>query len=301
MSALWGFTGPPSEEHVTAMARTLRHRTGSATPAVVATPQCTLAVAGRDSADHAVVTTADRRATVAFAGRLGCGATVASFAERVAIAGPDAMAELRGDWVVAIALDDRLIVGRDAAGVRTVYWGSHAGRVLVAVEPKGVTSVRGFPRRIHPPALEQFLAFSFVPGERCALADLFEVPAGHRLEVDLTDGSTRLVRWFVHEDIEVEDAPQEVWIKRTRAAIDDAVRERVAAPGPYAAFLSGGLDSSVVTTVAAQSCRERGDEPPTAWSLHFGAKYPHELTYAAAVATRIGVEHRVIEVSPTVV
>jgi asparagine synthase (glutamine-hydrolysing) len=301
MSALWGFTGPPSPELVTAMAGALRHRTGPAAPVVAAGPRCTIAVAGSNPSDHAVVTTPDGTMTVAFTGRLGCDATISSFAERVATEGPDAMARLRGEWIIAIASRDRLVIGRDAAGVRTVYWGSHNGRVLLAIEPKGVTRVEGFPRRIHPPALAQFLAFSFVPGERCALADLSEVPAGHRLEVDLIDGSTHLVRWFVHEDIEVEDAPQDVWIKRARATIDDAVRERVAPSAPYAAFLSGGLDSSLVTTVAAQVCRERGDDPPTAWSLHFGAKYPNEVAFASAVATRIGVDHRVIEVSPPVV
>jgi asparagine synthase (glutamine-hydrolysing) len=243
----------------------------------------------------------DGRTSVAFVGRLGGGTTIDALAERVAAEGPAAMARIRGDWIVAIASPERLVVGRDAAGVRTVYWGLHDGRVFVAVEPKAVTSIPGFPRRIHPPALAQFLAFSFVPGERCALADLFEIPAGHYLEVDLGHGATRLVRWFVHEEIEPEHAPPDVWIERTRAAIDESVRERLAPRGPYATFLSGGLDSSLVTTVAAQVCRERGDDPPTAWSSHFGVKYPNEVGYASAVATRIGADHRVIEVSASVV
>src|SRR5262245_45213199 len=171
MSALFGFSGPPSPGLVEAMAGALRHRRGPAGPVVVAGPQWTLAVAGVDPSDHAAVLTADSRTAVAVAGRLGCGATATTFAERVVTEGPDAMAALLGDWITAIASDDRLVVGRDAAGARTVYWGAHAGRVLFAVEPKGVTSVPGFPRRIHPPALAQFLAFSFVPGEQCALAD----------------------------------------------------------------------------------------------------------------------------------
>ena len=120
------------------------------------------------------------------------------------------MARLRGEWIIAIASRDRLIIGRDAAGVRTAYWGSHNGRVMVAIEPKGVTTVGGFPRRIHPPSLAQFLAFSFVPGERTALADLSEVPAGHRLDVDLADRLDALGAMVpARGDRRAEDAPPE--------------------------------------------------------------------------------------------
>ena len=88
----------------------------------------------------------------------------------------------------------------------------HDGRVVAAVEPKGVLAIPGFPRRLDPGALAQFLTFSFVPGERTSLADVHEIPAGHRLEIDLTDGATRLVRWFRHEDIEPEHAPPSSWV-----------------------------------------------------------------------------------------
>ena len=60
--------------------------------------------------------------------------------------------------------------------------------------------------------------------------------------------------------------------------------------------MSGGLDSSIVATIAAQVRRERGDPPPVTMSLHFGAEHPNELAYARAVADRAGTDHREIEV-----
>lgn len=302
MSALWAFTGPRDDALVERMGAALRHRTGPGPSIVWSTPAATVAVGAPDRGS-AGIHVADRAAGVgvAFAGRLPAGTDARVLAERIRRHGLAALECLGGEWVVVVRTSHRLVVVRDPVGVRTAYWGSHRGRVLVAVEPKGVLAAPGFPRRIHPPSLAQFLAFSFVPGERCALADLFEIQAGHRLEVDLASGATRSVRWFRPEEIVSADDDPEAWVARTRAAIDTAIAERLPTGEPVAAFLSGGLDSSLVTASAAHLRRRQGEAPPTAWSLHFGARYPNEVNYAATAAAAAGVEHRVIEVSGHVV
>jgi asparagine synthase (glutamine-hydrolysing) len=297
MSALWAFTGPPDHALARRMGDALAHRAAGARPIVDAAPRVTIAVAARDARLGGLATDDTADLAVAFAGRLPIGTGIDDVAHAVEIAGVDAIPELPGEWILAFRTADRLVVARDAAGVRTAYWGVHGGRVLVAVEPKGVVVAPGFPRRLHPPSLAQFLAFSFVPGERTALADLFELPAGHRLDVDLTTGSTRLVRWFRHEEIDATDGPPEAWVAPTRAAIDRAVAARLPPGEPVSTFLSGGLDSSLVTAAATLTRRERGEPPPISWSLHFGTSYPNELEYAADVAERVGTDHRVVEVS----
>jgi asparagine synthase (glutamine-hydrolysing) len=279
------------------MGRALAHRSAGAPAEVDEAPRATLAVSARDRRlgglrrdDHAEL-------AVAFAGRLPERFGVARLLAAVRDAGDDALAELPGEWIVAWRTPDRLVIARDAAGVRTAYWGIHHGRTLVAVEPKGVVAAPGFPRRIHPPSLAQFLAFSFVPGERTALVDLFELPAGSSLEVDLATGAPRLVRWFRHEEIDATAGPPEEWIEPTHAAVTHAVADRVPEGEPVSAFLSGGIDSSLVVAAATAVRRSRDEPPPTTWSLHFGDRYPNELSYAQAVATRCGTDHRVVEVS----
>ena len=84
---------------------------------------------------------------------------------------------------------------------------------------------------------------------------------------------------------------------RTRAAVDRAVAERLPAGEPVSTFLSGGLDSSLVTAAASARACARGEPPPISWSLHFGTRYPNELDYAAAVAAHVGTDHRVVEVT----
>jgi asparagine synthase (glutamine-hydrolysing) len=224
------------------------------------------------------------------------GTTAETVLRAVRADGPGALDRLGGEWIIAVRTTDRLTITRDAAGVRTAYWGKHDNRVMVAVEPKGVLAAPGFPRRLDPGALAQFLTFSFVPDERTTLTDLHEIPAGHRLEIDLPSGDTRLVRWFVHEDIDPTADDPAIWVPRTRCVIDDAISDRLPAGEPVAAFLSGGLDSSIAATIAARIRRARGDPPPITMSLHFGADHPNELCYARAVADKAGTTHRELEV-----
>ncbi len=234
---------------------------------------------------------------VGIAGRLPPGVSVDTVAVALAQRGCAALDDLGGEWIVAWRNERTLVVARDALGVRTAYWGSHRGRVLVGVEPKAVLAAPGFPRTLDVGAIGQFLTFSFVPGERCTLRDLREIPAGHRLEVDLATGDTRTVRWFFHEEVEPEDCSPEAAVSMVRAAVDRAVADRLPGNDDVTAFLSGGLDSSVVVCAAAAMRRERGDSPPKTFSLHFGEEYPSETEFAQMVADRAGTDHSTLEVT----
>jgi asparagine synthase (glutamine-hydrolysing) len=299
VSALWVFTGAPDDGLVKRMGARLEHRARGAQRRVDACADATIAVASASPALGGI--TADAALTVAFAGWLPRGTRVNDLHREIARIGIDAIPDLPGDWILAIRTADQLVIARDASGMRSAYWGKHAGRVLIAVEPKAVTSVPGFPRRLDPSAVAQFLAFSFVPGEATALADLRELPAGHLLDVDLRRGTERVVRWFRHEEIDPLEGDARTWVAATRAAIDQVVCERVPLDEPVSTFLSGGLDSSIVTAAVAVTRRKHGVTPPISWSLHFGEQYPNELEYAAAVALRTGSDHRVLEVSGSTV
>ena len=301
MTALWAFTGPPDVDLSGRMAAALSHRghlsatCGASRAWIGHGATIGVALPRRDPRLGGIAVQRDGAIAIAIAGRVPAGTTADSLLAAVQRDGESAVERVPGEWIVAYRTPDRLIVLRDAAGARTAYWGQHGGRVLVAVEPKGVVVSPGFPRRIDPIALAQFLTFSFVPEVRTGLADVHEIPAGHRLEVDLRNGETRLVRWFRHEDHHPVVEPPEPWVRKARTVIDEAICARLPAGEPVAAFLSGGLDSSIVATIAAAARRERGDPPPVTLSLHFGPDHPNELEFARAVAARARTDHREIE------
>jgi asparagine synthase (glutamine-hydrolysing) len=299
MGALCGFTGPAEPALLARMAETIAHR-GRGAWIGVETPLASLAVrrAREPGArlDATGVTASDGRALALAGYLLGLPAELATperLLERFVAEGPGFVAALRGAFVMAIADGPTLHLYRDGVGVRTLYWGRAGGRIGFAIEPKGVLAMPELPRRLRPASLAQYLSMSFVPGRHTMLEDLFELEAGHRLEA-APGGEPRTLRWFVFEDDACAGEDDTGWVERFRALHGQAVAERLPPREPVGIFLSGGLDSSAVAAEAAA----RHDAPVTTWSLHFGPKYPHELSFARAVAGRCGTRHHEVLLRP---
>ncbi|UCG39664.1 MAG: hypothetical protein JSV00_05450 [bacterium] len=209
--------------------------------------------------------------------------------------GPFFVKALRGAFILVVRDGLTMHLFRDGAGSRTVYYGRMDERFLFAVEPKGVLAAPGFPRRIRPGAVAQYLTFSFVPGAETMLEGLFELPPGHL--ITFRDGirHPRPERYFVFETAPKEqDASEGEWVDRFRRVLEQAVAERLPDNGTAGVFLSGGIDSSVI---AAEVARQRPD-PVKTYAVYFGPEYAHELDFARAVAERTGTEHQEILIQP---
>jgi asparagine synthase (glutamine-hydrolysing) len=304
VGALWAFTGPPDDGLADTLARALTHR-GRAAPARHTGARATIGVAspaapgGVDAAGLVAAGAGLARAegvAVAVAGR----ATRAdpSIVTRIDTEGPHVLREVPGDWVLVADTGDRLLVARDGPGTRSVCWGRHRGRTIVAVEAKGVLAA-GVPRTVDPEGLVQYLTFSFVAGPATALADVRELPAGHLLTIDLATGSETLHRWFRPEERLAADDDPASWVAPVRACVDEAVAARLPADAAeVGAFLSGGIDSSVVVAAAARRRRELGHPPVRTYAVHFGADHPNELSHARLVADAAGTVHTEVEARP---
>jgi asparagine synthase (glutamine-hydrolysing) len=201
---------------------------------------------------------------------------------------------LRGAFVLFLRDGEDTYLVRDGSGVRTVYYGMHEGRLHFAVEPKAVLATPGFPRRLRPASVAQYLTFSFIPGPTTMLEDLYEVPAGHYLHFRSGRAPT-LHRYFHFEREEaLNDEPDEHWVEQFAQTFRSAVAEVLPRDERVGIFLSGGVDSSVVT---AEVARQHPIKPLT-YAIHFGEKYDHELDFARAVAERCGTEHTEVEIKP---
>lgn len=194
--------------------------------------------------------------------------------------------------------DDILIIARDGPGARAVNYGWHAGQFACASETKAVLTVPGMPRELRREGLIQYLAYSFIPGPGTLLKGVFSLPAGCFLKVDRRDPG-RPVEPIRYEDltqIEKVDEPLEKWAPRFRSTMSEVVRQQLAqVKGKPGLFLSGGLDS---TCVAAE-LQSQGAEV-TAYALHFGEGYPHELDFAREAAAFSGLnDFQEIEIRPS--
>jgi asparagine synthase (glutamine-hydrolysing) len=191
----------------------------------------------------------------------------------------------------AVAIWDRrrrqLLLLRDGVGARTLYYARDGRACWFATR---LRSLRGSPAvsgEISLTALRTYLTFAFVPGAETMWRDVSELRPGTCLT--LPDGGTRTY-WEPSEGTWDAAESMEGHATRLRTLLEDAVRVRLPAAGPVGVSLSGGLDSSLVTALAARAA----PGPVHTYAIHFGPPYPNELPFSQLVAEHCGTCHHVL-------
>lgn len=199
--------------------------------------------------------------------------------------------ELNGDFAFALwdARRRSLWLARDRMGVRPLYYTDIGGTLFFASEVKALMDVPGFVAELDPVALDQVFTLWAPIAPRTAFRSVSELPPGHMM---IAQGRERMVRpWWRLEfprdgDFENSEYP----VGELGALLEDATRIRLRADVPVGAYLSGGLDSSLVTALAARlapGCLET-------FSVGFRSAEHDESRWQAEVAERLGVaNHRV--------
>lgn len=209
--------------------------------------------------------------------------------------GPACVEQLRG--MFAFALWDegqrQLMLARDRVGKKPLYYARAGDALLFASEPRSILLDPAVPRDLDPRALDAFLVNQYVPHELCAFAALSKLPPATRL-LWRPGGEPRLERYWSLEyrpkdDLSVVEAEE-----RLREAILEATRVRLMSDVPLGAFLSGGIDSSVVVAAMAMT----SSDPVRTFSVSFPGSEVDESPHARAVAERYGTEHTELAVGP---
>jgi len=209
--------------------------------------------------------------------------------------GDDLVDSLRG--MFAFALWDvgrsRLLVARDRLGIKPLYYWEHEGGVAFASELRSLLSVPGFPKRVDPAAVAQFLVFGYVPETTCIFSGVHKLPPGHRLVWEPGRGVRTERYWspIRPERTNVSDAEA---TEELRALLRESVELHLESDVPLGAFLSGGIDSSAVVAQMAQLVPGR----VKTFSIGFEEESHNEAPHAAKVAREIGTEHTELIVRP---
>jgi asparagine synthase (glutamine-hydrolysing) len=203
---------------------------------------------------------------------------------------------LRGMFAVAVWDDaaGRGVLARDHVGKKPLYYLEHEGALYYASEIKALLAVPGFPRRIVPAAIHHFLSFKHVPGPGTAFEGIRTLGPAQRLRWE--GGRARVetywrLRWRSDPSWRAMDE-QEIG-ERLVGSLREAVRRRLLSDVPIGFYLSGGLDSSLSTalaaTLAAGSVKTFTlvyDDASTT------AGKEEDRRWARAVSDRYGTEHR---------
>ncbi|HEY1892341.1 MAG TPA: asparagine synthase (glutamine-hydrolyzing) [Steroidobacteraceae bacterium] len=196
----------------------------------------------------------------------------------------------RLNGMFAIALWDsklqRLLLARDRMGIKPLYYSMHGGNVWFASEVKCLLAAGGSARAIDPLGVDQLLTFEYTASPTTLFEDVRKLQAGGWLTV--SGGKLHQGRFWSLPTVEpapVSDVAE--LAERLRDTLLAAVRRQLASDVPLGAFLSGGIDSSIL--VAAMT--EVSPAPPLTFSIGFGDPSYSELRHARTVAAHCGTRH----------
>lgn len=211
--------------------------------------------------------------------------------------GIDCLPRLHGMFAFALYdLDQReLLLVRDRLGVKPLFTAMLSdGSIAFASELKGLLAHPLLRREVDPLAVEDYLAWGYVPDHRSFLAGVEKLPAGHfrLLKHDSPPAAPR--QWW---DVSFADRHSRKTADLSAELLHlmrEAVSSRMVADVPLGAFLSGGVDSSSVVALMAEASRE----PVRTCSIGFDVAALDETAYARQVAERFGTDHRSRMVDP---
>lgn len=204
--------------------------------------------------------------------------------------GADCLGRLNGMFALAIYDQDAktVLLARDRAGEKPLFYAEGQREIRFASELKALMSDPTFPRRVDQSSLDCYLAMGFVPGDRCILDGVKKLPAGHALLFDCASG--RVQRWRYWSPPDYAPEPNEsldALLEEFEVLFEDAVQRQLIADVPVGLLLSGGVDSSLVTAMAAR----RGRHLST-YTVGF-TEFPDydESRHARLVAEYFGTDH----------
>lgn len=193
-----------------------------------------------------------------------------------------------------------LYLVRDRMGIKPVYWGHSDGQLIFASELKAFPCVSGWRSELDLDSVSAFLRYSYVPAPRSIFRDVQKLQPGMILEVRGPDHIRAKAYWSLANVAErgvnsgQAFANDEEAIEALDALLSDAVRRRLVADVPLGAFLSGGVDSSVVVALM----QKVSSRPVKTFSIGFQEAAYDESAHAAAVARHLGTEHTGFVVTP---
>lgn len=219
--------------------------------------------------------------------------------------GADLGRHCRGMFVAAIADTrepgcPRLLLIRDPLGGRgALYYAQRDNGLAFSSTLRSLRRWTALPLEPDLVAIRQYLTCAFLPGEETLLAGCRELLPGHTLLAEYDQRGYVVCQvvpyWSLAEQPWDAAAPIEEYARPLRTLLEDTVAERLPSAGSTAVLLSGGLDSSAITALAARAA----PGPLHTFSISFGPEYRNELPFSRMVAEHCRTRHTELVVSGT--
>ena len=210
--------------------------------------------------------------------------------------GLDFVRHLRGMFALAIwdRPRRRLVLARDRAGQKPLFFRCDASRFVFASELKSLLQIPGMPRELDSRSVLEFLTLQYVPAPHSILQGFRRLRPAHVAVVE--DGRYREFCYWTPPYTEPDRNRRTVadWKDELRSELTEAVRLRLRSDVPLGAFLSGGIDSTVISGLMQQQL----DQPVRTFSIGFPVEAFDERAWARQAAERLQTDHREAVVDP---
>ena len=188
----------------------------------------------------------------------------------------------------------RLIAARDHFGIKPLYYRADDRRVVFASEIKALLRHPDIETAPDRDAMRDYLTFQFVLGDATLFAGIRKVQPGHFVELDIDSGALRTVRYWEPRFQVDPNHTEAYFVSEVRRLLEDTASIQMRSDVPVGTYLSGGMDSSIVTRLAA--ARRPGGLKSFTGVFHEGPEFD-ESRYAREVAAICGADLR--EIVPT--
>lgn len=202
--------------------------------------------------------------------------------------GDTALERLHGMFALALwdAPRERLLLARDRMGEKPLYWHHSPAGLVWGSEAKTLLALPWIERRLNPLALHHYLSLQYTPDPLTIYEGIYQLPAAHKLVVE-RDGSPQVTRWWQLSFEPKWQLDEADVLEQARDLLGKVVERQLIAEVPLGAFLSGGIDSSIIVALMA----ERLSTPVKTFSIGFDEQQFSEARYARQVAVRYGTDH----------
>jgi asparagine synthase (glutamine-hydrolysing) len=211
--------------------------------------------------------------------------------------GADFVDELRGMFAVAIwdVRRQRLVLARDRVGKKPLFYACGDGWLSFASELTALLEDPEIPTELDPASIDCYLAYGYIPAPWSIWRDVRKLPPAHTLIWE--QGKATTARYWQLDYTEKLSGSSNELEEELRRLVGQAVRRRMISDVPLGAFLSGGVDSSIVVSeMAAASSR-----PVKTFSIGFENERYNELPRARAIAKEFATDHEEFIVRPNAI
>ncbi|MBI5788577.1 MAG: asparagine synthase (glutamine-hydrolyzing) [Candidatus Schekmanbacteria bacterium] len=208
--------------------------------------------------------------------------------------GADLLPKLRGMFAFAVWDSRRrsLLLARDRVGKKPLYYTRQGQCLIFASEIKAILKHPAVYAHVNLPAIYNYLNYQYVPSPQTAFAGIYKLPPASYLQIDRN--SQRIERYWQLNFAPKLNLSEADCCTRLRELLEEAVKIRLMSEVPLGAFLSGGIDSSVIVGLMSKL----NSQPVKTFSIGFLEQEYNETGYAQIVAKHFHTDHQELTVKP---